>query len=407
LSTGILANIIKRDDMMSKIIRYLTVFLLLVLLLPAKILAADESKLDPSQLIIFYSPGCHQCMQVKQEVMPAIEKEFKDKIIFEYRDVSQIENYKMLLGLLQADPAGLKFQVPLFYLEGKFLSAEGQLRDNLQNFIAAGIKRDSALRLDPVDLVAHFKSFVPAAVVFAGLIDGINPCAFTVIVFFISFLALQGYRKKELIFIGLAFIFAVFLTYLGIGLGIFNFFYSLSGFWAVSRLFNIIIGTLSIIFGVFAIYDFIEFRKTGSTQGLIQQLPLAVKKHIHEVVGFFYRKSLQEKQQKSKPALGKLLFSALITGFLVSLLEAVCTGQVYLPTISFVLKSTTLKLEALGYLLLYNFMFIAPLVVIFVLALLGTSSQQFSGFLKKHLGLIKILMVILFFGLGIYLFWRA
>jgi cytochrome c biogenesis protein CcdA len=92
---------------------------------------------------------------------------------------------------------------------------------------------------------------------------------------------------------------------------------------------------------------------------------------------------------------------------LVSLLEAVCTGQVYLPTISFVLKSTTLKLEALGYLLLYNFMFIAPLVVIFVLALLGTSSQQFSGFLKKHLGLIKILMVILFFGLGVYLFWRA
>ena len=117
--------------------------------------------------------------------------------------------------------------------------------------------------------------------------------------------------------------------------------------------------------------------------------------------------SLQEKSKSAKPALGRLLFSALVTGFLVSLLEAVCTGQVYLPTISFVLKSTTLKLAALGYLLLYNIMFIAPLIVIFVLALLGTTSQQFWGFLKKHLGLIKILMVILFFGLGIYLLWRG
>jgi cytochrome c biogenesis protein CcdA len=101
------------------------------------------------------------------------------------------------------------------------------------------------------------------------------------------------------------------------------------------------------------------------------------------------------------------LFSALVAGFLVSLLEAVCTGQVYLPTISFVLKSTTLKFQALAYLLLYNIMFIAPLVVIFALALLGTSSQQFSDFLKKRLGVIKILMAVLFFALGIYLLWRA
>jgi hypothetical protein len=44
-------------------------------------------------------------------------------------------------------------------------------------------------------------------------------------------------------------------------------------------------------------------------------------------------------------------------------------------------------------------MFIVPLIAIFILALLGTSSQQFSGFLKQRLGLIKILMIILFFGL--------
>jgi len=379
--------------------------LLLILLLPVKIFAGED--VQPPKLVIFYSPSCHECLRVKQEVMPKIEKEFQGKIIFQYSDVSQIENYKILVGLLQDYSSRLKYQVPLFYLEGKFLTSEGEVENNLRSFISAGLNRKSPPGSKPVDLVAYFKSFVPAAVIFAGLSDGINPCAFTVIVFFISFLALQGYRKKELILIGLTFILGVFLTYLGLGLGIFNFFYRSSGFWIITQLLNIMIGILSIVLGIFAVYDFIEFKKTGSTAGLLLQLPKPIKERIHILVGFFYRKSHQEKQEKSKPVLARLILSALITGFLVSLLEAVCTGQVYLPTISFVLKSTSLKLEALGYLLLYNIMFIIPLVVILILALLGITSGQFSGFLKKYLGLIKILMAVLFFSLGIFLLWRA
>jgi cytochrome c biogenesis protein CcdA len=386
-------------------LKTIAVVLLLGLFWSASSTAADD--FAPAKLTMFYSPSCYHCIQARQEVMPKIEAEFKDKVVFEYLDISQEANYRLLLGLLQADTAGTKFQIPLFYMGTKFLAAKGELYDNLRVFIAANLKSSSVTGFNTVDLVAHFKSFVPAAVVFAGLGDGINPCAFTVIIFFISFLALQGYRKQQVAFIGLAFIFAVFLTYLGIGLGIFNFLYRFRGFWAVTYLLNVLIGILSIILGIFALYDFIEFRKTGSTEGLILQLPKPIKERIHQVVGFFYRRSRQEQQFDQKPALSRLFLSALGTGFLVSLLEAVCTGQVYLPTISFVLKSTSLKLEALGYLLLYNIMFIVPLLVIFILALLGATNQQFSGFLRKRLGLIKILMAILFFGLGGYLLWRV
>ncbi len=382
------------------------IFLLLAAVLPAKILAADKQ--DLPKLVIFHSASCHRCLEVKQEVMPAIENEFRDKIVFEYRDIGQIENYTMVLGLLKKTGASTSFQTPLFYLGGKFLTAEGQVGDNLRNFILQGL-RDIQPAAQPAafDLTAYFKSFVPAAIIIAGLEDGINPCAFTVIVFFISFLAAQGYRRRDLIFIGLAFIFAVFLTYLGIGLGIFNFFYHFKGFGLISRSFNLIIGALSILFGILAVYDFIKFKKTGATDELILQLPKPIKERIHKVIGFFYRKSPEEKQGKSLPGVGKLVLSALITGFLVSLLEAVCTGQVYLPTISFVLKSSTLKLQALGYLLLYNIMFVIPLIAIFILALMGTSSAQFAKFLKRHLGLIKILMAVLFFSLGLFLIWRA
>jgi len=96
----------------------------------------------------------------------------------------------------------------------------------------------------------------------------------------------------------------------------------------------------------------------------------------------------------------------LFTGFLVSVLEAICTGQTYLPTITFILKTTDLKLQALAYLLFYNFMFILPLLIIFFFALWGATSGQFAHFLKRHLLSIKILMAVLFFGLGIFLIWR-
>ncbi|MFH0826527.1 MAG: hypothetical protein V1923_01365, partial [Candidatus Omnitrophota bacterium] len=260
-----------------------------------------------------------------------------------------------------------------------------------------------------VDLLAHFRNFTPLAVISAGLIDGVNPCAFTVIVFFISFLTLQGYRKRELIVIGTGFIFSVFLTYLLIGLGLFNFLYQLKGFWAVTRAFNISIGAFSIILGCLALYDFVKYRKTKETEGLLLQLPAAVKRRIQYVIGLHYRKttpSSSGRPERQKHILA-LTLTAFVTGFLVSILEAVCTGQTYLPTISFILKTTVLKLQALFYLLVYNFMFIVPLGIIFVLALMGVASQQFAALLKKHLLTIKILMALLFFGFGLFLIWRA
>jgi len=389
-----------------KSIRYIFAFLLAACLFPVELKASDKQELP--KLVIFHSSTCHRCLEVKQDVMPVIESEFKDKVIFEYRDVGQMENYQMALGLLKKSGASTTFRIPLFYLGGKFLGPEDPLQDNLRNFIQQGLKEGwtSALA-SPVDLVNYFKSFVPATVIVAGLEDGINPCAFTVIVFFISFLSLQGYRKRELILIGSSFILAVFLTYLAIGLGIFNFFYQFKGFWFITHLLNSIIGSLSILFGIFAVYDFIKFKKTGSTDDLILQLPKPIKERIHKVVGFFYRRTNQDKNNNVLPSTDKLMASAFVTGFLVSLLEAVCTGQVYLPTISFVLKTSSLKIQALGYLLLYNILFVIPLIAIFILALLGVSSKQFADFLKRHLGLIKLLMAALFFSLGIFLIWRG
>jgi cytochrome c biogenesis protein CcdA len=363
-----------------------------------------------SKLMVFHSPGCHRCVEVKKEIMPGIEAKYKEKIAIEYYDITDINNHKFLLGLKDKyDPDIKEFHLPVFFMQGKFLNTKADLGDSLRNLIDDSLANlnNQVTSVNEIDLTAHFRGFRPLVILGSGLVDGINPCAFTVIVFFISYLALQGYRKKELVAIGLSFILSVFVTYSLIGLGIFNFLYRMKSFWLFVRIFNISVGIFSIILGVFALYDLFKFIKTRDTQGLILQLPKVIKNRIHSVISLHYRKSKESSIDKPRVILSRLVLSALITGFLVSILEAVCTGQLYLPTIAFVLKTTTFKLQALAYLVIYNIMFILPLLVIFLLALFGVTSVQFANFLKKNLAGVKVIMAFVFFSLGIFLIWRG
>ena len=364
---------------------------------------------DLPTLSVFHSPSCHRCLEVKKDILPQVENEYKDSIQIKYYDITDVNNYASLLALKDKYNKDFELSLPVFFINGRLVNGKGDVKSNLKIAIAVSLgeaHRDSGA--PKADLTSHFSSFKPLAIVVAGLTDGINPCAFTVIVFFISYLALQGYKKLELIIIGLSFIFAVFCTYLLIGLGIFNFLYRIEGFWILAKVFNISIGVLSLILGAMALYDLIRFRKTKSSEGMLLQLPQAVKNQIHSIIGMHYRKDKEVDTKKSASLrLARLVLSALVTGFLISLLEAVCTGQLYLPTITFILKTQAFKLKAFTYLLIYNIMFIIPLVIIFLLALFGVTSQQFAQFIRKHMVSIKLLMAAVFISLGVLLVWRG
>ncbi|MCK9604239.1 MAG: hypothetical protein M0R66_07775 [Candidatus Omnitrophica bacterium] len=384
--------------------KIIAIFLLttVFLLIGRDFLSAEDRKPLP-RLLFFYSENCHSCHKVRHEIMPVIEKEFFDKIIIEYLNNADIDNYKLMLALKDKynNP---RSGVPVIFIGETVLVGYDQIKEKLKNVINDTLEKRKIIELDKlpgIDLVKHFLSFGALAIIIAGLIDGINPCAFTVIVFFISFLAFQGYRKRELVIIGLSFIFAVFLTYVLVGLGIFRFLYALRGFYFITKGVYYLVAIFCFTLGVFALYDVWLFRKTGKTEGMALQLPGVVKKKIQAIIGMHYRKPAQDRTEGAPSRhFSRLIVSALFTGFLVSLLEAVCTGQLYLPTITFVLKEASLRLRAFGYLLLYNLMFIVPLLVILSLALFGATSEDFALFVKKHMITIKISMVILFFGLG-------
>lgn len=239
---------------------------------------------------------------------------------------------------------------------------------------------------------AFFNQITVWAIIGAGLADGINPCAFAVIVFFISFLAVYKYNRKEIILVGSAYCASVFAAYMLLGLGFFRFLYAMKGLTYITLAIQWATIALCALFFVLSLYDFWIYRKTKQSDKMLLQLPRSYKEYIHKVMRFF----LKDKHSSS----WRLVLAACCVGFVVSLVEAVCTGQVYLPTIMVILKEADKHFfKAAEYLVLYNLMFIVPLVLVFVLALCGKESATFNNWLKKHLGLTKLLLCCVFLGL--------
>ncbi|MFA6282042.1 MAG: hypothetical protein WCY05_06060 [Candidatus Omnitrophota bacterium] len=349
------------------------------------------------EVTLFYSPHCKACLGLKKDFLPSIKDKYANRVNWQESNVQ--ENKENLSRLMSVSLHLRKHEglVPSVLVGDILLVGGSEIKEKLVASIDLAISaKKSFLGLVNIDLLQVFKKISIFTVIVSGLIDGINPCAFAVIVFFVSFLAVYGYRKREIIYVGSFYCFAVFVTYLLIGLGFFNFLYSLSGFYAAVKIFYYFIAGFCFLLSGLALYDYFRFKKTGETEGLILQLPGFLKKRINETIGSRLR-------NKKDESVISLCTSAFVVDFLVSLLEAVCTGQVYLPTIVLILKSTSLRLKAVTYLLVYNLMFVLPLICVFVLSLLGFSSQKFNEFLKKNLAVIKLLMFLLFLLLGFVL----
>ena len=88
-------------------------------------------------------------------------------------------------------------------------------------------------------------------------------------------------------------------------------------------------------------------------------------------------------------------------GSLVSILESLCSGQVYPPAIVFVTRAPGLRAGAIGYLLLYNLMFILLLAGFLIIGCFGVKSEYMGNFLRRHLAIANLGMAALFAMLGV------
>lgn len=360
----------------------------------------------PVDAVLFTSPYCPHCRHLKQDGFPqAFKEKHQDKVRLTEYDLTQDANNVIFSQTLEAyhlDNAGIPMLIvgetvlqgyPAQIGPGADAAVQKAI-DNNEETRVPGLQKEEAHSLQTHETL--FSQITLWAIIGAGLADGVNPCAFAVIVFFVSFLAAYKYTKKEIVIVGSAYCAAVFLAYVLMGLGAFHVLYAMKAFRYVTLAVQWGMVGLCGVFLLLSIYDFVVYQRTKKSEKMLLQLPTNYKVYIHKVMRFF----LKDKHS----SMWRLLLAAFIVGFVVSGVEAVCTGQVYLPTIVVILKEVNQHFwRATEFLLLYNLMFILPLVLIFVLTLCGKESATFNDWLKKHLGLTKFILCCVFLGLLILL----
>ncbi|NWF94500.1 MAG: hypothetical protein HXY46_16515 [Syntrophaceae bacterium] len=244
-------------------------------------------------------------------------------------------------------------------------------------------------------MVSRFKSLGILTVLSAGLIDGLNPCAFATLIFFISYLTMVGRKRKEILWVGTGFSGAVFFTYLLIGFGILSFVQHLSFLPLFSKILYLITITIALVLGIIGLYDYVQLKR-GRPFDMKLQLPDFLKKRIHWAI----RTRSGDLMTNKETGYIRYLLAAAVPGVVISILEFTCTGQVYLPTILFVTNIPSLRASAVSYLISYNVMFIVPLLAIFGVVYWGVTSEQLAFFLQKRTSTIKLLTSLLFFTLA-------
>ncbi|MBU0703765.1 MAG: hypothetical protein KKC18_07845 [Chloroflexi bacterium] len=338
----------------------------------------------------FSKAGCPVCAQVNV-YLEEIQALYPQLILTEFPiEEEESKALSEWLGQRYGVPEEKRLSTPMVFVGEDYLVGRDQITvENLQavldKYVSSGAEatwKDFDPEQPEMAILERFRSFGLLTVVGAGLIDGLNPCAFATIVFFISYLAFLGRKGWEILAVGAAFALGVFLTYLLAGMGLLR---ALEGLPFLTALSRWVYGLTAILCLALAVFSFLDYRKArrGESQEMTLRIPLRLRQRINRVI----REGAQARA---------FVPVAFVTGFVVSIIELACTGQVYLPTIIFVMGMPEMQGQAFFYLLLYNLAFILPLVVVFGLAYFGATSEQLGIFINRHTATIKLGTVLMF-----------
>ncbi len=388
---------------------------------------SGESSLLP--VVYFYSPTCLECRKAG-EYISAIERKYAGKVRVERHNIATAEGLELMFAYEEKYGAS-QDAPPKVFVGKQYLGDETAIRTRLDAIVRdelvrrqpppaipaaapAAVPSDSPAAAEPQralsDLAAsprwpqvepgepkpgehldrRFRSFRVGAVMLAGLVDGVNPCAFTTIVFLLSAMGYLGKTKRQIAVVGIAFTSAVFATYLFLGLGVMLAIKTFAVQTGVSQTITYVIAGLTFVLAGWSLFDGIRIARSGKIPKGSLSLPLRLKVVIRRVI-------------KTGLNTRNLILGSLIVGFLVSLLESLCTGQIYMPTILVMLRSPEYQRSAFFLLLTYNLMFILPLAVIMTAAYFGVRSEWLGQILRRHIAALKFALAGLFAGLGVLL----
>jgi cytochrome c-type biogenesis protein len=213
-------------------------------------------------------------------------------------------------------------------------------------------------------------------IVGAGALDSVNPCAFSILFLTIVFLFSMKKDRRFILRVGGIYILGIALTYILIGLGVLR----------VLDLFNVPSGLAK--FGAIAL---MLFAVLSILDDYVPNFPIKLK--IPQAA----HGTLARRIEKASVP------SALGLGILVGLFEFPCTGGPYLFILGLLHDHSTWW-TGLGYLVLYNFVFVLPLIIILIASTNRVVAERIDAWRKSATRRSRLVVNLLMVALGVIIF---
>lgn len=257
-------------------------------------------------------------------------------------------------------------------LKNKFLLALALVAILLPNIA-------SAQQLPQVEAFQAPSLSIPIIVGMA-LIDSINPCVIGVLILLITLLLKTG-NKAAILKNGASYVAGVYLTYLIGGLTLLGIFNAIRGIVFISQMLYGVIGTFILFAAFLEIKDFFWYGRWYTLA-----IPSGLVKYV----------------EKRASGVHASLWAAFSFGVILTLIELPCTGAPYLAVLTLMSQSGYAYLTALPLLLLYNLVFVLPLITIIYLGYAGTSMKSLEGWRKENRGRMRLYVGLALLAIGIW-----
>lgn len=357
-----------------------------------------ESDFKTVEMHLFYGNGCPHCARAKL-FLDEISPKYPTLNITEYEVYGNRENNILFQDLAKAFDTKVG-GVPTVFIDDRVIvgfseSIASSLESEIQRCVEQGCadpmskldngKNDEIVQIigesspstDPEKKELAEQLTIPA-VIGAAAVDAINPCAFAVLIILMTTILATKDRKRAL-YAGLAFTASIYISYLLMGVGLFSAIQAA----AVTRGFYIVVAILAIIVGLFNLKDYFWYGKW-----FIMEVPMSWRPKLKSLI----------RGVTSAPG-------AFLIGFAVSLFLLPCTSGPYIVILGLLAHATEWG-YAMALLLLYNFIFILPMLIITGAIYFGITTTEKAE--KWRQGKLKVLhliagIIILLLGMGMIL----
>ena len=224
-------------------------------------------------------------------------------------------------------------------------------------------------------LTTSAHGFLPVIVV-SALIDSINPCAISVLFLTITFLFSLGKNRKFVLLSGSVYILAIAIVYTLIGLGALQ---ALS-FLNVPNMMAKIGASILLLYSIIGLIN--EFYPNFP-------IKLKIPESTHSTLAKVISKG-------SIPAF-------FILGSLVALFEFPCTGGPYLFVLTLLHDYTTFW-KGFWYLIIYNFVFVLPLILILAFATNRIMIEKIDKLRRLETKKARVILLLVLMTFGVLIF---